>query len=81
MSDKLEKERKLFEDAQAAFRMAIFEAVRAQSVNRYKLEEAFKKYLERQSQYLGMMHDQLMKLSNANSAVEHTASKGTTRAK
>lgn len=70
MTEDLDAERKLFQEAQTALKMAVFEAVRAPSINRYKLEEAIKKYLETQNSYLGRIHDRLAKLSGAKSTHE-----------
>lgn len=66
MSDDLNSQRKAFEDSQAALKMAVFEAVRAQTVNRYKLEEAIKKYFDKQQQYLAWMHERIIELSKAS---------------
>ena len=63
MAEDLDGARKAFEEAQSAFRMAVFEALRAPSLNRYKLEDAFKKYLEKQSSFLASMQERITELS------------------
>jgi len=64
--DEFEHHRKAFEEAQAGLKMSVFEAVRAQTVNRYKLEEAIKKYFDRQQQYLAKLHERIVELSKAS---------------
>ena len=62
-ADELKEHRKSFEEAQEALRVALFEAVRAHSVNKLRLEDVIKKYLEKEQAYLAKIHDRLLKLS------------------
>jgi hypothetical protein len=63
MSDDLEKQRKSFEEAQETLRVVVFEALRAPSLNRYKVEEALKRYFETERKYFAKLHDRLRHLA------------------
>jgi hypothetical protein len=62
MSDELEKQRKSFEEAQETLRVVIFEALRAPSPNRYKVEDALKRYFDTERKYFAKLHDRLKNL-------------------
>jgi hypothetical protein len=71
--DDLDKDRKLFEESLSGLKAAIFEATRAPTVNRYKLEEALKRYFDRQLTYLGKLHDRIAGASARKAAQEQPA--------